>query len=136
MSQYHQIFLHLVWSTKYRQPLIHPDMEGDLYQCMQDKCEDLSCKLLAVGGVEDHVHLLVQLHYTVPVYQLVKRIKGATTQQMKRWNQSFKWQRGYGVFSVAPRGIPKVSSYIANQKLHHGVGNLWNDIEQFDPTGE
>ena len=117
-------------------PFIHPSAEAELYECMQEKCADLSCKLLAVGGVEDHVHLLVQLHYTASVSELVKRIKGATSRLMKKRNDKFQWQSGYGVFSLDRRGLPTVSAYIANQKHHHGVGHVWDEVESFDPIGK
>ena len=141
MQHYHWMYVHLVWSTKLRRPLIGSGLEERLYECIRGKCRELQCSPLAIGGVEDHVHLLVQLHPTVSVSQLVKRIKGASSRMASNEvvdpGDVFQWQRGYSVFSVGPRGLDAVTAYIQNQKEHHRTNELvphWELGETIDSS--
>ena len=74
---YTQPYLHTVWATWDRLPLICEAVETRLYSTISEKCSQLKCKPLAVGGVEDHVQLLVRLHGSVAVARLVKEVKGS-----------------------------------------------------------
>jgi len=73
---YTQLFIHLVWATWNRLPLITPALEQQLYRALAKKCRDLYCVPLAVGGMVDHVHVLVQMSAAVAVAQLVKGTEG------------------------------------------------------------
>ncbi|MBF8285961.1 MAG: transposase IS200-family protein, partial [Anaerolineales bacterium] len=74
-----QLYLHCVWATWDRLPLLTPKIEQVVYASILDKCRELKSEALAIGGMPDHVHLLVRLHTTVAVADLLKEVKGASS---------------------------------------------------------
>ena len=88
---------------------------------------ELKADVLAIGGVADHVHLLVRLHPAVAVSDLVKRVKGSSSHlvtQRLQPGEFFKWQGAYGAFTVSKAEAQKVIDYISNQEEHHREGTL------------
>jgi putative transposase len=84
------------------------------------QCEVLKCTVIAIGGVEDHVHLLVGFPPTLAVSELVKKVKGTSSHLVNSKNDDFfKWQGAYGAFTVSQRSLDKVADYIRNQEMHH-----------------
>jgi REP element-mobilizing transposase RayT len=136
MGAYSQLFVHLVWATEGRSPWIQAGVEERLYVAMASKCRALRCPPIAVGGAEDHVHLLVSLAPAVSISNLVKEIKGSTaylmTHEFVRGSQ-FRWQIGYGAFSLRRDDVPTVRGYVVNQKEHHARGTLNSSWEQTEP---
>ena len=119
--------MHLVWSTWDRLPLINQQIEPQLYAAIAKKCRQLECEPVAIGGIEDHIHLLVSLHPNISISQLVKDVKGSSSHLMNHKiapNEFFKWQGGYGAFSFSKDDLPKIRTYIDNQKEHHREGIL------------
>ncbi len=118
------LYVHLVWSTWDRLPLIAPDVEKRLYGAIIKKCRELKCVPIRISGVEDHTHLLVRLHPTVAVSNLVKEVKGSSSHLMTHEIKPggfFKWQGAYGAFTLRYE-VPTVKEYIARQKVHHANG--------------
>ena len=117
-----EIYLHIVWATWDRLPLISDEFEQRLYAVIAAKCQELQCIPLAIGGVADHVHLLVRLHAPVSVADLVKNVKGSSSHFVTHEvtpGKFFKWQGSYSAFSVEVASLPRLKEYIANQKQHH-----------------
>ena len=88
--------------------------------------------LLAVGGMGDHVHLLVQLPSTVSIADAVKQLRGSSshfTNHEVEKTAGFRWQGSYGAFSVSERILPRVRHYIVNQEEHHRTGKLHRAYE-------
>lgn len=134
-AAYTQLYLHLVWATWDRLPLITADIEGRIYAAIAAKCRQLKCEPLAINGVEDHVHVLVRLHPTVSVARLVKEIKGASSHLMTheiKSGQFFKWQGAYRAFTIRKSDVPTVKAYIQNQKQHHAEEHLNSEWEMTD----
>ena len=130
---YTQLYLHMVWATWDRLPLITGIIEPRLYASIAEKCRELKCVPLAIGGTADHVHLLVRLHTTVAVADLVKGVKGSSSHLVTHEitpGEFFKWQGSYGAFTLRKEDIPKVKAYVEAQKEHHAVGNVWEKWEQ------
>jgi putative transposase len=128
-----QLYLHCVWSTWDRLPLISLDLEQPIYAAILAKCAELKCPVIAIGGMPDHVHLLVRLHTTVTVADLLKETKGASSHLMThkvRPGEFFKWQGAYGAFTVSQSIVPTVKAYIERQKAHHAENNLREEWEQ------
>ncbi|MBE9212049.1 IS200/IS605 family transposase [Plectonema cf. radiosum LEGE 06105] len=121
-ANFTQLYLHVVWATWDRLPLITPDIQQNIYAAIIKHCQQLRCTMIAVGGVEDHVHLLIGLPPTLSVSDLIKNIKGSSshlvTHEIKP-GEFFKWQGSYGAFTVGHDGIDKVANYIRNQAIHH-----------------
>src|SRR2546423_15114338 len=98
-APYTQLYLHLVWSTWRRLPLITPELQRDVYASLAHQSEQLGADVLAIGGITDHVHLLVRFPTTVTVSQFVGRAKGATSHLITHVRSSpepFKWQGRHG----------------------------------------
>jgi putative transposase len=117
-----QIYLHIVFSTKHRREWITAEYEERLYSFMAGIIKDEKCLAYKIGGMPDHVHLLVRQHPTISVSRLLQEIKGRssawlhdTFPEMKQ----FKWQEAYGAFSVSKSQLEKVKEYIAHQAEHH-----------------
>ena len=102
------MFVHLVWATWRRTPLISEAIEKRLYGAIRTRCLKLACPVVAVGGTADHVHLLVELHPSTPVAQLVGEAKGFSSFVMTHEIASgrfFRWQERY---HQAARIIPEM----------------------------
>jgi len=130
---FHQLYFHLVWATYDRLPLLLPQYETRLFSCVVAKTEELGCKVVALDGLEDHVHLLVRARPSVAVASLVKEVKGASSHLMNHEISplnTFRWQGAYGAFSVSARAVPKVKDYVLNQKTRHHAGDLHDDWER------
>jgi len=134
-DSYLRLYVHFVWGTWQREPFLLPTWEERVYHCFIFECEKLKCRALAVGGVEDHVHVLVSLHGAVAPATLVKQMKGVSSHLVNHEIQrdlSFRWQSGYGAISVAPSGIDAVRDYIGHQKQRHARGKLWPMLERIN----
>jgi len=117
-----KIYLHLVFSTKRREPLLAIDWRDDLFHVLGGAANNLGCQSLIVGGVADHVHLLVQLGRTIAVADAVGKIKSTSSlwvNQKHCERAQFHWQAGYAAFSVSQSNIEAVQVYIAEQEKHH-----------------
>ena len=122
-NSYHQLFIHIVFSVKYRQCLIHK-IERELYQYIISviESEKNKCKLIAIGGAPDHVHILVSMHPSISVADLVKEIKTASSLWINSqdiYMGKFHWQDGYSAFSLGMSQQDAAVKYILNQKEHH-----------------
>ena len=116
------VFVHLIWATWDRLPLLTDDVTPAVYRAIGAKCEELRSELIAIGGVEDHVHLLVKLPAILTVADLVKHVKGATSHLANFRlpdGGSFRWQGSYAAFSVDHRHLQPLIDYIVNQRQHH-----------------
>lgn len=115
-------YVHIVFSTKYRQPLIVPSVEGELHGYLGGICKKLECYPVKVGGYIDHVHILCLLSKKLPLAKLVEELKSHSSKWMKTKDENlgnFYWQNGYGAFSVRASEVDTVKAYIENQHEHH-----------------
>lgn len=128
------IWVHVVFSTKYRSELIHPSFEMKLYEHIRDRLEnDFHSKVCAINGMPDHIHLLFQLNQNFALKDIMKNIKGESTHwinENKISQEPFAWQVGYGAFSVGGSSVGVVARYIRNQKIHHRDKSLLMEYEQ------
>jgi REP element-mobilizing transposase RayT len=119
-----EIYLHLVWATYRRQPLITASIERALHRCIAAEAAAQECTVLALNGVEDHVHLFVKLPARFDVSRLMHRVKGvsAHTATHDLGATGFGWQDGYAALSVSPNHVQRVIVYVSGQKEHHAEG--------------
>jgi putative transposase len=132
-----QLYLHLVWATWDRLPLITEGIKPRIYASIAEKCREMKCVPLAIGGISDHVHLLVRLYTTVAVADLVKEVKGSSSHLVTHEitpGVFFKWQGAYGAFTIRKSELSKVTAYIQNQEQHHSEKNLQPELEQVVET--
>lgn len=118
-ATYVSLYIHIVFSTKNRHPWLTDQFIARMYDYLGGSLRGLGATSIRVGGVEDHVHLLVGIKTTHCISDLVRDIKKASTNWMQDELPAFSWQVGYGVFSVSPERLKGVSKYIDNQVEHH-----------------
>ena len=126
------IVVHLIWGTWDRLPLLMGEIERDVHRMISAECTRLNVEVLAIGGVEDHLHILVRLPAILSLSTLMQQLKGTSahlvTHQLTP-HEFFKWQGGYAAFSVSPRHIQQVADYIVNQRHHHLTNTLLPSLE-------
>lgn len=118
-----QIYVHVVFSTKQRRPFLRTAEERErLHAYLAGTCNARECPAIAVGGAEDHVHLLGRLGKTLDVSTLVRELKRESSKWIKREFTAltdFAWQEGYGAFSLSPAHLESAQRYVADQMEHH-----------------
>jgi len=110
---------HCVFSTKERRPLIVPEIQTRLWSYMGGVAREHGMKSLIVGGMPDHVHLLLSLPSTLAVADALRAIKHGSSLWMHQSFQHFAWQQGYGAFSIGWRQVDVTVAYIEQQAEHH-----------------
>lgn len=116
------ILIHLVFSTKGRAPFITENIEKDLHQYLGGNFRDCQCPTLLIGGDVDHIHVLFVLSRTKALANVVEEVKSSSSKWVKSKGDEFaefKWQAGYGAFSIGQSNVEVLKKYIANQKVHH-----------------
>jgi REP element-mobilizing transposase RayT len=130
-STYHSIHFHLVFSTKNREPFIRADWRARLHEYLGGTVKGLGGVPEAVGGVEDHVHLLISLKTTAAPAEIVRELKKASSVwAAENHCKGFAWQEGYGIFSVSWTHVDVVRNYIANQEEHHRKTGFSEEFKQ------
>jgi len=128
-----RVYVHFVWTTWDRLPIIRPEFERKLYRYISTVCADDKCDVLALNGMEDHSHLFVSLAPTISMADLMKHVKGGSSRFVSTElapGEWFQWQGHYGAFSVSPADRSRVIEYIRNQKKHHADGSTWREAEE------
>jgi len=113
---------HCVFSTKDRRPFITPELRGRLWPFLGGIARENGMKALSIGGVEDHVHILLSMPATMPVAKAMQLIKGGSSKWVHETfpdQRLFAWQTKYGAFSVSVSQLDKIVKYIQNQPEHH-----------------
>lgn len=116
------VLLHIVFSTKQRHPFISHDIEPELYAYITSIVSSNGSYVHKIGGIDDHVHLLLTLPRTLSISDLLEEIKKNSSKWIKSKGnqfQDFSWQKGFGAFSVSVSQQNIVEKYIATQKEHH-----------------
>jgi len=115
-------YSHCVFSTKDRRPLITPQLRERLWPFLGGIAREHKMKAVSIGGVQDHVHLLLSLPATMPIAKAMQLIKAGSSKWVHETfpDQSlFAWQTKYGAFSVSVSQVDKLIKYIENQEPHH-----------------
>jgi REP element-mobilizing transposase RayT len=114
------LVLHLIFSTKDRQPLITPEIRADLFGYLGGIIREMRGTALIINGAYDHVHMLIRIRPAQAAAEIARVVKTNSSRWVgEKWNVSFAWQTGYGAFSVSESNVPAVSRYIATQEEHH-----------------
>lgn len=133
MSTYIQILYQVVFSTKYREKTLEKGNRETLYKYIAGIINNKNCKLYEIGGIEDHIHIVFQLHPSVSLSSLVKDIKIASNLYIKK-NQLFKnftgWQEGYGAFTYSIKDKERLVNYVKNQEKLHGKNTYFMEYKE------
>lgn len=106
-----KIWIHAIWATKERQPLIKPEIETLLHQYMHREFSGLGCPVRIINGMPNHIHCLFLLNAQKSIAEVIKQIKGASSHWVNEQNiiaDKFAWQTGYGAYSVSESQLEKV----------------------------
>lgn len=126
--------IHLVFSTKDRTPLLAPDIRPQLHAYLATIARHGDGECYRVGGVADHIHLALRLSRTVALADLVSELKTSSSKWLKEQSPTltkFSWQRGYGAFSIGPKDMEAVISYIDGQEEHHRTKTFQEEYRGF-----
>lgn len=111
--------VHVVFSTKGREKTIDGEFRPQLWFYVTGICRKLDIYAHSVGGMEDHIHLLVQIPPVLTLSKAIATIKANSSRWASENGHKFAWQEGYAAFSVSASVIPVVIRYIRNQEVHH-----------------
>jgi REP element-mobilizing transposase RayT len=110
----------MIFSTQGRRALIKPEFRDDLFAYLGGIMREMNGTALIINGCSDHVHILVRVrpvHSAAEVARVMKTNSSRWTRE--KWDRTFAWQTGYGVFSVSESSVAAVTKYIAGQEEHH-----------------
>ncbi|MCA9037767.1 MAG: IS200/IS605 family transposase [Planctomycetaceae bacterium] len=129
-----QLYAHLIFGTKNRQPFIDDEIRPRVHAYLASMIRELDSPYVVVGGVADHVHILFdmgKLHTPVKFVEQVKRESSKFVKTISVKYKEFFWQRGYGMFSVSPTHKSDVETYIRNQEKHHRTKSFQDEFRAF-----
>ena len=149
-SSFTQLFIHAVFAVKFREALISPDWEAQLHKVICTKLKELGHSPIITNGTEDHIHMLWRHNRNHSLPETMRLVKGISSHWVNHVSPCpvlFRYQHGYGAFTVSPSRVKSVIRYIRNQRIHHqqkdflveyasflSVNNVKNIEEyQFDP---
>jgi len=129
------IFYHFVWSTKNRLPLLTGDIKKRVHCYIRSMIERQGkFEVVAIGGIYDHVHLLVKVERECFVSNFVRNVKQNSSKFVDKIDDRidyFIWQTGYSAFSVSPKDVPRIKKYILNQEEHHKTYKFEDELKLF-----
>jgi REP element-mobilizing transposase RayT len=131
---YWRLYYHFVWGTKKSLPLIETRFEDRLHGAIAAKAQESDATVHAVGGIEDHVHLVVSVPPKISLSSFIGGVKGTSSHFVNYVIQprfTFVWQTEYGVLSFSEKGLSSVVSYVLNQSSHYHRGNIKDEMERF-----
>lgn len=140
-NTYTQIYIHIVFSVKGRQSLIQKSWKEELHKYICGIVSGKEQKVYAIGGIADHIHILVSIKPNIVISDLVRDIKAHSSKWIneKRFVKGkFQWQEGFGAFSYAQSQLDTVIAYVNNQELHHQKKSFRDEymelLQKFDIT--
>lgn len=127
-----QIYIHLVFRTKYGRPYIQENIESSLHAYMAGILKNMESPALKINSVPDHIHILFRLSKNYALAKVVEEVKKQSSKWMKEKGvDGFTWQIGYGAFSVSSYKVEVVTNYIIRQKEHHKIVTFKDEVEKF-----
>ena len=129
-----RIYVHLVFSTKYREPFLQKEIRKQVFQHIKQNAEKKDIYLDSVNGYSDHAHCLISLNNEMSMAETAQLIKGESSHwinQNKLTKNKFTWQDDYWAVGVSESHVPRVRNYIFNQEVHHQRTSFDKEIEKF-----
>jgi putative transposase len=131
---FNKIWIHAIWATKERQPIISHSIEKDIHQFINQQLRKMGCPVRIINGMPDHIHCLFLLNPKKSIAEVIKQIKGSSSHYVNQNNlipEKFAWQTGYAAYSVSESVVEKVFHYIQNQKTHHKKKSFQQEYDAF-----
>lgn len=133
-NTYTQIHIQFVFVVKFRKALIDKSFKQELYQYITGIVQSYGHKMLAINGVEDHVHVFIGMRPTQSISDLMQDVKGSSSKwinEKKFLKVKFEWQEGYGAFSYSKSHVQKIINYVNNQEKHHAKQTFRDEYIEF-----
>jgi putative transposase len=133
------LYAHVIWSVRGREALLGKAVRRVLFAHMQKEGAEKGIRIVAIDGVEDHIHCLVQLMPSQNLLQVVKSVRGfsaAWLNETRLLNVEFAWEEDYYAYSVSPSGIRQVIDFIGKQEEYHKTKTLAVELGMFDKFKE
>ena len=131
------LYIHVIWSVRRREALLSKPVRRVLFAHMQKEGEEKGMKIVAAGGVEDHIHCLLQLMPAQNLAQVVKSLRASSAGWINE-NQlmaaEFAWEEDYFAYSVSPSGVRQVTDFIGKQEEYHQTRTLDNELDKFNQS--
>lgn len=131
---YIKVMIHLIWSTKNREPIITTELKTHLLQHIKENSRQKDIFIDVLNCVADHIHILISLGTEQTISKTVMLLKGESSFWVNKHNllkHKFEWQDEYIALSVSQSGLEKVRAYIANQKDHHRIMPFEEEYQKF-----
>jgi len=128
------ILIHLIFSTKNREPFLTSEIDAELYPYMASIFKAMKSPALIINGTSDHIHTLFSLSRVVTIASLVEEVKTESSKWIKTKGKQFRnfhWQSGYGAFSIGQSQVSTVKRYITRQKEHHHRVSFQDEYRKF-----
>jgi putative transposase len=129
-----KIWVHLVFATKNREPLLKKEFRYDLYKHIKENCKEKDIFLQAINGYTEHVHCLISLGKDQSISKVSQLIKGESSFWINKNNlttEKFSWQDDYFAVSVSESQVETVVKYIKNQETHHAKKSFEQEVNEF-----
>ncbi len=129
-----KMYVHIIFHTKYNQPLIRPEIEDELFAYIGGIIKENSSVPIKINGTENHIHILTTMSKNIALAKFVEEIKRNSSRWIKTKGEAyyqFAWQGGYAGYSVSQSVVERVEKYIENQKEHHKVQTFQQEYVQF-----
>ena len=130
---YCQLFYHLVWATRHREPRLTLEIEPIVFGFLQTKAVLLGAQVFALNGIEDHVHMIASIPPRVALATFVGQVKGAAATRFNKAHPDrppLLWQQEYGAFTLDAKRLPNHVQYVLHQKEHHRRGSVIPALER------
>jgi len=127
MSSYRQILYHLTFHTRNSEKVLHNSGNEELFKYIWGVIKNKKCRLYRINGVEDHIHIVCDLHPTIALTDLVKDIKVSSSIWIKQrgiYPLFSNWAESYGAFTLSIREKDTIIKYVMNQQEHHKRENF------------
>jgi len=136
MHSFNSCLMHCVFSTKERRPFLTASVRDRLWPYLGGIARENDMKALAIGGVADHVHVLLSLPANLSVSKAMQLLKGNSSKWLRETfaelrNRDFAWQEGFGAFSIGISGVEDTVHYIQTQEIHHRKKDFHEELEIF-----
>jgi putative transposase len=129
-----KIWIHIVFATKNREPLLQKELRAKLFEHITQNCKDKGIFLKAINGYSDHIHCLISLGKDQNIAKIVQLIKGESSFWINQNNiikDKFSWQDDYFAVSVSESKLQSVITYIDNQETHHAKKSFSDEVDEF-----
>ncbi|MDH4092735.1 MAG: IS200/IS605 family transposase [Cyclobacteriaceae bacterium] len=129
-----QLHIQFVFAVQNRISLIDPAWETELFKYITGIVQNHKHKMIAIGGMPDHLHVFVGLHPTQSISNLMQIVKGESSEWVNKKGFAkgkFQWQEGYGAFSYGHSQVNQVYNYVMNQKEHHKKRSFLDEYKEF-----